>query len=130
MFRLTISNGLEIDATNYRTLEQAKESKEFLSRASGGKFDAIYTVCEAIWYAKSKVNYGEECSKISCRDHQAYPGAILSLHIGTRDKENDFSLDDFWMYPDPNYKGKEYPSSNFYGTVREFEEEYDEIYDR
>lgn len=78
------------------------------------------SVNEAILYAKHNVYHGEQCSEISCKEHDGFPGTMLSLNIDRNNKGDDLSIEDFWMCPDPNYRGIDYPSSNFYGTVKDF----------
>lgn len=80
-------------------------------------FDAVDS---AIQHAKSSIGGLRDYASISCKDHDKFPGAILELDLDFNNRQDQFSIEDFWMYPDPNYRGEEYPSSKFHGTVGDF----------
>lgn len=101
------------------SLYRTHEDSQYGHRERSGKFSSVE---DAVRYALPYVDSRGRCAEISCINPEEFPGAVLTLHIDADSRGQDFSIKDFWMYPDPNYRGA-CPSHSFYGTVGDFLEQ-------
>jgi hypothetical protein len=63
--------------------------------------------------------YHDERLTIASKDYEGYIGELTI----DKNSQKTVTLDDMWLYPDPNYRGD--ADNSFYGTVAEYRAEKD-----
>ena len=65
--------------------------------------------------------YHDELLAITSKIYEGYLGELTI----NKDNQKTVSIDDMWLYPDPNYRGD--VDNNFYGTLAEWRENRSDI---
>ena len=72
---------------------------------------------DAYEFAMNAHLFPEEILSITFQNHPEFEVFSGEYHFTSKDK-GPFTIDDFWIYPDPNYRGTE--NNSFWGKISEY----------
>lgn len=76
---------------------------------------------DAIHAAKNSFHDRTEIMSITLHNHPALEGFSASLQINYTERGKEFTMDDFWICPDPNYRGEK--DNSYWGTIGDWKAE-------